>query len=233
MKSIVVLTGAGISRESGIPTFRDAGGLWEGHRIEDVASPEGFARDPALVHSFYNARRARLREVKPNAGHGALVRLEREWPGPFLLVTQNVDDLHERAGSRKLLAMHGELRKARCASCGRVVAWDGDLYAGTPCPGCARAGGMRPHIVWFHEVPLHLDRIFAALAASDIFLAVGTSGNVYPAAGFVAHTPERCRRVEVNLAETEISRAFGEHRRGKSAELLPALVDELLAARNL
>jgi NAD-dependent deacetylase len=230
MPRLVILTGAGISQESGIPTFRDANGLWEGHNVEDVASPEGFARDPHLVHRFYNLRRARLNDVEPNAGHYALAQLEKNWKGDFLLVTQNVDDLHARAGSRNLRHMHGELRKARCEACLHVTPWEHDLSTHTSCPACHGTQGMRPHIVWFHEVPFHLEEIFHALSRADIFLSVGTSGNVYPAAGFVQHTPRTCRRIEVNVKGTEISRAFEEHRQGKGTEELPKLVQELLHA---
>jgi NAD-dependent deacetylase len=228
MASLVVLTGAGVSAESGIPTFRATDGLWEGHDVMSVASPRGFARDPALVHQFYNLRRAKLNEVKPNAGHLALARLEAEWKGAFLLITQNVDDLHERAGSRRLLHMHGELRKARCEGCMRVGEWLGDLGLETKCPGCRNAGGMRPHIVWFEEVPFHLEECFEALRKADIFLCVGTSGQVYPAAGFVGLTALSCRRIEVNMSGTEISAAFQEHRVGAAAVELPKLVEELL-----
>jgi NAD-dependent deacetylase len=187
-RNLMILTGAGMSAESGISTFRDAGGLWETHRFEDLASPEGFARDPALVHRFYNLRRAQLRVVQPNAAHVALAALERAWAGrgDFLLVTQNVDDLHERAGSKVLLHMHGELRKLRCGACGAVREWEVDAGVETPCPACARAGAMRPDIVWFGEMPYHMPRIEAALAGADMFCAIGTSGMVYPAAGFAA-----------------------------------------------
>lgn len=187
-RNLVILTGAGVSAESGISTFRDAGGLWQTHRFEDLASPEGFAANPALVHRFYNQRRAQLHVVDPNTAHLALAALERDWrgQGDFLLVTQNVDDLHERAGSTRLLHMHGELRKLRCTSCGAVTPWEKDADGETICPSCARAGGMRPDIVWFGEVPYHLPEIHAALAQADIFCAIGTSGIVYPAAGFAA-----------------------------------------------
>lgn len=202
-RNLVILTGAGISAESGISTFRDAGGLWERHRFEDLASPEGFARDPALVHGFYNARRAQLPEVAPNAAHKALAALERAWAGrgDFLLVTQNVDDLHERAGSRALLHMHGELLKLRCNDCEAVTGWAVDAGTGTACPACGRAGGMRPDIVWFGEMPFHMERIGAALAAVDVFCAIGTSGMVYPAAGFVAQAgcnARGCELYEIN-----------------------------------
>lgn len=230
--SIVVLTGAGMSAESGVPTFRGVDGLWEGHRIEDVASPEGFARDPELVHRFYNLRRAALNSVEPNAGHLALARLEREWRGRFLLVTQNVDDLHERAGSEKLIHMHGELRKARCEGCGAVLSWTQDLACGTRCRACGEIGGLRPHIVWFGEFPFEMDTILAALKRADLFLCIGTSGVVYPAAGFAQIAAERpqCRLIEMNVEETAISRQFHEHIIGPAAVELPKLVERLLAA---
>jgi len=185
--SIVVLTGAGVSAESGLDTFRGMDGLWENHRIEDVASPEGFARDPELVHGFYNLRRRRLLsgEVEPNAAHRALARLENEFAGDYLLVTQNIDDLHERAGSRRLIHMHGELRKARCGVCGTVGAVSGDLTSSDPCARCQRTGTMLPHVVWFGEMPMAMERIVAGLEGCDLFIAIGTSGHVYPAAGFV------------------------------------------------
>jgi NAD-dependent deacetylase len=226
--SIVVLTGAGISAESGVKTFRDAGGLWEDHRLEDVASPEGFARDPGLVQRFYNARRRQLREVHPNAAHAALARLEREWPGDFLLVTQNVDDLHQRAGSRNLVPMHGELLKARCARCGGVADWTGDIEPASSCPACGKAGFLRPHIVWFGEMPLEMERIFKALQGCDVFAAIGTSGNVYPAAGFVDAVPRSCRTVELNLEPSLVASSFREQRIGRASELVPAWVEELL-----
>lgn len=228
-RNLVILTGAGISQESGIKTFRDQNGLWENHRLEDVACPEAFARDPALVHEFYNLRRRQLREVAPNAAHRALAELEMRWAGNFLLVSQNVDDLHARAGSQKILPMHGELRKARCASCeSPAVAWEEDLSTVNSCGACGRAGGMRPHIVWFGEVPLFLDEIYAALDEADLFVSIGTSGNVYPAAGFVRMLRPRARAIELNAAGTEISAAFREHRRGPASETVPALVAELL-----
>jgi NAD-dependent deacetylase len=226
--SLVILTGAGISAESGVKTFRDAGGLWEDHRIEDVASPEGFARDPALVQRFYNARRRQLREVRPNAAHEALARLEAEWQGDFLLVTQNVDDLHQRAGSRGLVAMHGELLKARCLACGEASPWDADIAPDSRCPACGAEGGLRPHIVWFGEMPLELDRIFRALGGCDVFAAIGTSGNVYPAAGFVDAVPRSCRTVELNLEPSLVATAFRDRRVGRATELVPAWVEEIL-----
>lgn len=205
--NLVILTGAGMSAESGISTFRDAGGLWETHRFEDLASPEGFARGPELVHRFYNLRRAQLREVRPNAAHEALATLERVWAtrGDFLLVTQNVDDLHERAGSQNLLHMHGELRKLRCAACNAVAQWAEDAGTDTECPACRHKGAMRPDIVWFGEMPYYMEPVFAALAQADVFCAIGTSGVVYPAAGFAAQAARNgkgCALYEINPAPT-------------------------------
>lgn len=204
--NIVVLTGAGISAESGISTFRAADGLWENHRIEDVASPEGFLRDPALVHHFYNLRRAQLHEVAPNRAHQGLAALERAWRGRgnFLLVTQNVDDLHERAGSTALLHMHGELRKLRCAGCGAAGRWLEAAGVETRCPACD-AAAMRPDIVWFGEIPYHMNEIMAALDQADLFCAIGTSGVVYPAAGFAAEARRNgrgCVLYEINPVPT-------------------------------
>ena len=225
--SIVILTGAGISAESGVRTFRDAGGLWEGHRVEKVATPEGFARNPGLVHGFYNARRRQLAEVQPNAAHFALAELERHWPGEVLLVTQNVDDLHERAGSRNLIHLHGELLKARCGACGRVHSWLEDLGTGTPCPACGTTA-LRPHIVWFGELPFELPRIYDALEHCGLFLAIGTSGLVYPAAGFV-EAAQSAHTVEMNLQPTEVADGFREHLLGPATEQVPAFVEQLLA----
>jgi len=224
--SIVILTGAGVSAESGVRTFRDAGGLWEGHRVEDVATPEGFARDPGLVHAFYNARRRQLAEVAPNAAHFALAELERRWAGEVLLVTQNVDDLHERAGSQNLIHLHGELLRVRCQNCGGVHAWTEDLDAATPCPMCG-ARAMRPHIVWFGELPFELPRIYGALERCGLFLAIGTSGLVYPAAGFVA-AAEKAWTVELNLERSGVADAFRERRAGPATEIVPAFVEALL-----
>jgi NAD-dependent deacetylase len=228
--AIIVLTGAGISRESGLPTFRDPDGIWSRVRIEDVATPEAFERDPARVHEFYNARRAQLRSpaITPNAAHLALAELERRLPGQVLVVTQNVDDLHERAGTRALLHMHGELSKARCLRCGEVVSLEGDLSVATPCPACGRAGGMRPHVVWFGEMPLHMEEIEAALDACRLFVSVGTSGNVYPAAGFVAQARGRARTVELNLEPSEGASLFDEAHHGPATQLVPTFVQRLL-----
>lgn len=228
--TIVILTGAGISAESGLPTFRDANGLWRGHRFEEVASHDAFARNPALVHEFYNMRRAALKQVEPNAAHQAIAELQHEHPGGVVLITQNVDDLHERGGSPAVIHMHGELRKVRCNRCHLALDWEGDLSAETVCHICKRTGSMRPHIVWFGEMPFHMDTIQEALARADIFLSIGTSGNVYPAAGFVMIARGAgARTIEVNLDATITSDSFHEHRTGLATEQVPRLVDELLA----
>ncbi len=227
--TIVVLTGAGISAESGLPTFRDANGLWHGHRVEEVATPEAFARNPALVHEFYNMRRAALKTVGPNAAHEAIARLQREHPGEVVLITQNVDDLHERGGSPGAIHMHGELRKVRCGWCHMDEAWESDLSTETVCRVCHRKGRMRPDIVWFGEMPYHMDEIQRALMRADVFVAVGTSGQVYPAAGFVALAREAgARTIEVNVDATLASAAFGEHRVGPATVEVPRLVEEIL-----
>jgi len=228
---IVVLTGAGISRESGLATFRDADGAWARVRIEDVATPAAFARDPARVHGFYNARRAQLADtnVMPNAAHRALATLERRWPGAFLLVTQNVDNLHERAGSRRLVHMHGELLRARCNRCGTSHAWIEPLGTDTLCPACFLTGGMRPDIVWFGEMPYQMERIAAALDRCGLFIAIGTSGHVYPAAGFVAEVCRRAETVELNLEPSESSALFDIAQHGPATLVVPAYVERLLA----
>ncbi|MGD9508549.1 MAG: NAD-dependent deacylase [Geminicoccaceae bacterium] len=229
---IVVLTGAGISAESGLPTFRGAGGLWEGCRVEDVATPAAFARDPDLVHRFYNARRARLRDpaIAPNPAHLALAELERRWPGEFLLVPQNVDDLHDRAGSRRLIHLHGELRRARCRACDASTPWDGDLGRDDRCPACGAVEQLRPDIVWFGEMPYRMDEVHVALGRCRAFIAIGTSGLVYPAAGFVeaAAAAGAERTIELNLDPSAMSLAFRERRLGRASDLVPALVAELL-----
>jgi NAD-dependent deacetylase len=230
---IVVLTGAGISKESGLDTFRDPDGIWAKVRLEDVATPEAFAADPARVHEFYNWRRRRLLngEVAPNAAHFALARLEQRWPGEVLVVTQNVDDLHERAGTRNLIHMHGEHLKARCAACAAVSPWTGDMDLGTACPACARIGSVRPHVVWFGEMPIAMDAIEEALARCDLFLSIGTSGQVYPAAGFVRAVRRhgRARTVELNLERSQGARLFHQGIYGPATAIVPAFVDELLA----
>jgi len=229
INNIVILTGAGISAESGVATFRASDGLWEDHHVEDVATPEGFARDPALVQRFYDARRARLKEVEPNAAHRALARLDAEWPGDLLIVTQNVDDLHERAGAKRLLHMHGELKSAWCLACDGRVAWEEELGHGPACPGCGTAGRLRPDIVWFGEMPYEMDRIDRALMKADLFVSIGTSGAVYPAAGFV-QAARYCgaRTIELNLEPSQGSIFFHETRIGRAGELVPAWVAEVL-----
>lgn len=229
LKPLVILTGAGISAESGIRTFRDANGLWENHRIEDVATPEAFAKNPKLVHEFYNLRRRQLKDpqVQPNLAHLALAQLEREWEGDFLLVTQNVDDLHERAGSKKLLHMHGSLRKVLCLSCDDRFPWMDDLSLEDKCPGCKAQGKLRPDIVWFGEMPYHMDLILEALHSCELFISIGTSGKVYPAAGFASQA-WKAHKIEVNLQESDISSDFREHRVGPAGVQVPALVKDLL-----
>lgn len=227
--NIVILTGAGISAESGIATFRGPGGLWEGHRVEDVCTPEALARDPALVHRFYDLRRAALAGVESNAAHRALARLDAEWPGELLIVTQNVDDLHERAGATRLLHMHGELKSALCAVCDARRDWAADLPPGTPCPACA-APALRPDIVFFGEMPYAMERIEAALATCDLFVSIGTSGAVYPAAGFVQTARHwGAATLEINLEPSQGSFLFDESRMGPASELVPAWVENLLA----
>jgi NAD-dependent deacetylase len=206
ISNIVILTGAGVSAESGLATFRGPDGLWEGHRVEDVATPEAFRRDPALVHAFYDARRARLEIAEPNAAHKALARLDAQWPGELLLVTQNVDDLHERFG------------------------WSGPMGQGASCPSCTVAGHVRPDIVWFGEMPYEMDRIDDALRGCNLFVSIGTSGAVYPAAGFV-QTARYCgaKTLEINLEPSLGSFMFDESRVGKAGELVPQWVEEVLA----
>ena len=229
IRNIVILTGAGISAESGIDTFRSAGGLWEQHRIEDVATPEGFARDPALVLGFYDMRRAALGQVLPNAAHFALARLDTKWKqGELLIVTQNVDDLHERAGARRVLHMHGELKSALCRSCEMRRPWDAPMSTYPPCPVC-HAPMLRPDVVWFGEMPYQMDRIYRALREADLFVSIGTSGAVYPAAGFVRDAREMgVQTLELNLERSEGSHWFHESRQGRAGELVPAWVEEIL-----
>ena len=228
MDKIVILTGAGISAESGLGTFRDEGGLWSQHRIEDVATPEGFARDPALVHSFYNARRVQAADAAPNAAHIALGTLQREHPGEVVIVTQNVDALHESGGADRVIHMHGELAGALCANCGHRWRAPRNMSVGETCPHCA-APTARPDIVWFGEIPYHMDTILDHLATADLFAAIGTSGNVYPAAGFV----EEARRsgahtVELNLEASSVVSSFDETRFGPATETVPVWTQELL-----
>ncbi|MGR5297630.1 Sir2 family NAD+-dependent deacetylase [Vibrio mediterranei] len=231
-KNVVVLTGAGISAESGIQTFRAQDGLWENHRIEDVATPEGFARNPELVQSFYNQRRQKLQQtdIRPNAAHIALGELERQLEGTVTVITQNIDNLHERGGSENIIHMHGELLRARCSESGQVVEMANDIETGDLCHCCQIPSQMRPHIVWFGEMPLKMGDIYAALEKADLFISIGTSGVVYPAAGFVhdakmhgAHT------IEINLEPSAVQSEFEEKRYGKASIEVPKLVREILA----
>ena len=228
---VLVLTGAGISAESGIRTFRAADGLWEEHKVEDVATPEGYARDPALVQKFYNERRRQLQqpEIAPNAAHLALARLEEALGDNFMLVTQNIDNLHERAGSQNVIHMHGELLKVRCSQSGQILEWTGDVTPEDKCHCCQFPAPLRPHVVWFGEMPLGMDEIYMALAMADVFIAIGTSGHVYPAAGFVhearlhgAHT------VELNLEPSQVGSEFEEKYYGPASQVVPEFVEKLL-----
>lgn len=229
IRNIVILTGAGISAESGIDTFRGGGGLWEQHRVEDVATPEAFARDPDLVLRFYDMRRAAIQTKEPNAAHAALARLEAHWPGNLLLVTQNVDDLHERGGSRRVLHMHGEHLNAWCTACDIRSRWTGPLVERPACPVCG-VKALRPDVVWFGEMPYRMGEIYAALREADLFVSIGTSGAVYPAAGFVQNARELgAQTLELNLERSQGSRWFHESRLGPATEVVPAWVEELLA----
>jgi len=229
--SIVILTGAGISAASGLDTFRDKGGIWAQYDYREVATPQGFARNPDKVHAFYNMRRRQALTVKPNAAHLALARLEREWHGDFLLVTQNVDGLHEAAGSQKLLHMHGELNSALCQSCGKRMGWADDMEASSSCPACQEVGSLRPDIVWFGEMPYHMDKIGEALSGADLFVSIGTSGMVYPAAGFALQARAGgAFTVELNLEpsspDTDL---FMDCIEGRAEETVPLWVDRLLS----
>lgn len=233
--SIVVLTGAGISKESGLDTFRDVDGIWSRVSIEDVATPEAFASDPGRVQAFYNERRAGLLDpaVRPNAAHLALARLQREWSGEVLLVTQNIDDLHERGGALDPLHMHGELLKVRCTGCAAIAEWRVPVGDGSACGACGAVGSLRPHVVWFGEMPLEMERIYAALARCGLFLSIGTSGNVYPAAGFVqeARFVGGAYTVELNLEPSAGVTAFHAAYHGPATRLVPGFVDALLDRR--
>lgn len=228
MTKIVILTGAGISAESGIETFRAEDGLWAQHRVEDVATPEGFARDPELVVNFYNARRAQLADVAPNPAHIALAQLEAEHDGEVVLITQNVDDLHERGGSQRVMHMHGELKSALCSACGHRWASPLVMAPGDACPACS-APAARPDIVWFGEMPYEMERIELALSQCDLFVSIGTSGAVYPAAGFVQTARHYgAQTLEMNLEPSEGSFHFHESRMGKAGNLVPEWVEEIL-----
>ena len=232
IQRLVVLTGAGVSAESGLPTFRDSDGLWEQHDPMELATPEAFARNPELVYRFYNSRRAQLAKVGPNAAHLALAHLQRAFPGEVFLVTQNVDDLHERAGSSQVCHMHGELLAMLCSACGRQSPTAQPFDGATTCPDCASPGSLRPDVVWFGEMPYHMDEIATRLADCDLFIAVGTSGLVYPAAGFVRTARAAgATTVEVNLEASDTAGLFHTQRRGPATEQVPALVEELLAGR--
>ena len=229
---IVILTGAGISKESGLATFRDPDGIWAKFRIEDVATPDAFARDPERVLEFYNVRRQQMTDpaVVPNAAHKALAGLEAFWPGEVLVVSQNIDDLHERGGTQNLIHMHGELGKSQCNHCGDVVGGLNDLRYDMTCANCGVGGGMRPHVVWFGEMPLHMDSILAALERCGLFISIGTSGNVYPAAGFVQEARRAgAQTIELNLEESEGATLFHEARYGPATDVVPAFVAALRA----
>ena len=233
-RRIVVLTGAGVSAESGMGTFRDKGGIWTQHTLEDVATPEGFVRNPRLVHDFYNARRRALRDAQPNTAHFALAKLEtaiKRAGGDLMLVTQNVDNLHEKAGSRSLLHMHGELARVICASCGAKGAWDEDLFTDTECWQCSSRGvrGLRPDVVWFGEMPYGMDDIYGRLSSCDLFVSIGTSGEVYPAAGFVHEARQSgAHTVELNLEPSANHRDFVEGRYGPATQVVDEWVTDLI-----
>jgi NAD-dependent deacetylase len=235
-RNIFILTGAGISAESGLGTFRDkqGEGIWAKFDPMKLATPEAFARNPSEVLAFYDLRRRNLLSAKPNAAHLALARLETglvERGGRLTLVTQNIDDLHERAGSRRVIHMHGELLKARCGACEAIHLWRDDLTVTQACPACGRAGTMRPHVVWFGEMPLALDSIDRALRKADLFVAVGTSGAVYPAAGFVAEARGYgLATCELNLEAADNTDLFDEQRLGLASETVPAWVEELVGS---
>lgn len=228
--NIFILTGAGISAESGIATFRDPDGLWARYKPEDVATISAFRRNPQKVLDFYNLRRQNVRTYEPNAAHQALARLEKEFSGPVLVCTQNVDSLHEAAGTQNLLHMHGQHKKVWCMACDARYPWDDDLNIDTPCPACGSTGAMRPDVVWFGEMPYYMDDIDRALVACDLFVSIGTSGNVYPAAGFVAQAKAlgRAHTVELNLEPSEGASLFDEAIHGPATEVVPAFVERVL-----
>lgn len=228
-RRIVILTGAGISADSGVSTFRDKDGIWAQFDWRAVATPEAFAADPALVHRFYNLRRSALRRVEPNAAHFALAALGERLGEGLTLVTQNVDDLHERAGSKRVIHMHGEIFNARCAACGDVRRWADDLSIDAKCAACGAARTMRPDVVWFGEIPMRMDEISAAIAGADLFVSIGTSGSVYPAAGFAAEAlMQGVRCVELNLEPSENAPMFSDRRYGRASEIVPAWVAEMI-----
>ncbi len=229
MRHIVILTGAGVSAESGLGTFRDTDGLWTQYDLEDVATPEGFSRNPALVHGFYNARRVNCLAASPNAAHVALARLQEAFDGRVTLVTQNVDDLHERAGGRDVIHMHGTLTGALCAVCNHRWPAPATMDYLAACPSC---GGpdTRPDIVWFGEMPYRMEEIYAALQDADLFVAIGTSGTVYPAAGFVAEAREvGAQTLEINLEPSPTNGLFDHARIGPATKIVPEWVQDVLS----
>ncbi|MDO6593838.1 Sir2 family NAD+-dependent deacetylase [Neptuniibacter sp. 1_MG-2023] len=231
IESIVILTGAGISAESGIKTFRASDGLWEDHKVDDVATPEAFERNSRLVHRFYNERRNQLLspEIKPNLGHYALAELEEKFSGRVLVVTQNIDNLHERAGSRNLLHMHGELLNLRCKETGVIYRIDQDSQPEDLCQCCGSSGNLRPDIVWFGELPMHMPQIYNALEQCDLFISIGTSGHVYPAAGFVEiANAAGALTVELNLEPSRVGTVFDHKIYGPASEIVPEFVNEIL-----
>jgi NAD-dependent deacetylase len=235
VRNIVILTGAGISAESGIDTFRSEGGqgtgLWERHRVEDVATPEGFARDPDLVLKFYDMRRAAIQTKLPNRAHEALARLDAAWDGDLLIVTQNVDDLHERAGAQRLLHMHGEHLNAWCTACDMRARWTGPLIKRPPCPACS-APALRPDVVWFGEMPYRMDEIHTATRSCDLFVSIGTSGAVYPASGLVRMARDLgAQTLELNLEPSKGSPWFHKSRHGPATQVVPEWVEEMLSEK--
>lgn len=234
-QSVVVLTGAGISAESGLKTFRDNDGLWEGHPVEQVATPEAFATNPQMVQKFYNARRKQLcgGEVHPNTAHTALAVFESAFVGDFILVTQNVDNLHQRAGSQNVLPMHGELTKARCLACDAILEWLQDIEINSVCSQCGKGDSLRPHIVWFGEIPLYMDEIERALAQCDLFVSIGTSGVVYPAAGFQQLAKYAgAKTVELNLEPGNTASQFDEVIYGHATQVVPDFFQRLAPEYN-
>lgn len=228
--NIFILTGAGISKESGLDTFRDGDGLWANHKIDDVATPQGFMKNPKLVQKFYNLRREELKKVEPNPAHIALAKLEKSWPGKVILVTQNVDDLHERAGHKDIIHMHGKLKEARCIETEQVFSWDGNLDMSDVCSCCGKKGNLRPNIVWFGELPFQMPEIFRALDECNYFFSIGTSGSVYPAGGFAQHVLMRGtpKLIEFNIGDSEISHMFTEKHVGPASKTVPDFVESLL-----
>lgn len=229
--NIVILTGAGISAESGVPTFRASDGLWCGHRVEDVATPQAFARNPSMVHDFYNERRRGLlhQDVQPNPAHKALAELQEKWPADVSIVTQNIDDLHERGGSMDVIHMHGEILQSVCIFCRDKFPQKEDSSTESSCPSCTQSGGVRPDIVWFGEMPYHMDVIERKISECDLFISIGTSGNVYPAAGFVMMANQTgAKTVEINLEKSVNAYEFSLGLYGKAGDLLPEFVKNIL-----